>query len=273
MWSWIAAVVVLMVLGLGARLYWGENWVTLSGGETLALPYGLLQKILPSQAITHSLRVAMPALVLLAATAAVGLSGRSKRLTFAILLLVPLEMVLIGGSPWPPARTEVLDTEYTERIRENEGSGIVLDLPGAVGNTMATSRYFLFQTHTRAPVPYRPDARAMTSDLNGDPIFGLLALASEDRPNHRPSLLKRAQEGPALRPSSLWERGVRWIVVHRDLERGEQGTAFTEDLLTLLYGSPEVIGMKALYKTTPANTEIVPPAEWIDELTENSTKN
>ena len=271
MWSWIVAVFGLLVLGLGARLYWGEDWVTLSSGATLALPYGVLQEILPSQAITHSLRVAMPALVLLAATAAVGLRGRSHRLTCAVLLLVPLEMVLVGGSPWPPARTEVLDTEYTKRIRQQETSGIVLDLPGAVGNTMATSRYFLLQTHTRAPVPYRPDARAMTSDLNGDPTFGLLALASEYRPNHRPSLIQRAQEGMTLRPSSLWERGVRWVVVHRDLERGNQGTALTEALLTLLYGEPEVIGMKALYKTTPASTAIVPPAEWIIELTGNST--
>lgn len=266
-WSWMTAVVLLMVLGLGARLYWGTGWVTLSGGQTLALPYALLQELLPSQAITHSLRVAMPALVLIAAAAAVGLQGRSRRFTVGMLLVIPLEMVVLGGSPWPPARTEALDTTYTEHIRDQAEPGIVLDLPGAVGNTMATSRYFLFQTHTRAQVPYRPDARAMTSDLNGDPTFGLLALASENRPNHRPALVQRALEGQALSPASLWERGVRWIVVHRDLERGQQGTVFTERLLSELYGEPKVVGTKALYATTPANTSFVPPAEWIEELT------
>lgn len=268
--SWAAAIGMLLVLGLGARLYWGDNWVTVGEGQTLALPYAVLQDLLPSQAITHSLRVAMPAIVLLSAAAAIGLKNRPRRFILGALLIVPAEMILLGGSPWPPERTEALDTSYTQQIRGADTSGIVLDLPGAVGNTMATSRYFLFQAHTRSPVPYRPDARAMTSDLNGDPTFGLLALASENRPNHRPALLARAQQRQALRPGSLWERGVRWIVVHRDLERGQQGTAITEKILTELYGAPQVIGTKALYTTTPTNTEIVPPAEWIDVLTNAS---
>ena len=59
-------------------------------------------------------------------------------------------------------------------------------------------------------------------------------------------------------------------MVHRDLERGQQGTVITEKILTELYGAPQVIGTKALYTTTPTNTEIVPPAEWIDALTNAS---
>lgn len=272
-WPWIAATVLLITLGLGSRLYWGDGWVTLSGGQTLALPYALLQELLPSQAITHSLRIAMPAIALLAATAAVGLKGRSRSTTLWILFLVPVEMIVIGGSPWPPARTEVLDTTLADHIREQQEDGIVMDLPGAVGNTMATSRYFLFQTHTRKPVPYRPDARAMTSDLNGDPIFGLLALASETRSNHRPALIQRAEQRQLLRPASLWDRGVRWIVVHRDLERGQEGTQVSESILTELYGPPEVFGSKALYTTAPSSTQRAPDEAWISELIQASDSN
>tara|TARA_B100000519_G_scaffold178093_1_gene168162 strand:- start:96 stop:497 length:402 start_codon:yes stop_codon:yes gene_type:complete len=133
---------------------------------------------------------------------------------------------------------------------------------------MATSRYFLFQNHTHLPVPYRPDARAMTSDLNGDPSFALFALASERRPNHRPALVQRAEQRQALRPGSLWDRGVRWIVVHRDLERGQEGTAITEEILEALYGKPKVFATKAIFTVSPKGSEVAPRDAWIQRLSE-----
>ena len=108
----------------------------------------------------------------------------------------------------------------------------------------------------------------MTSDLNGDPTFALLALASERRPNHRPALLQRAEERQALRPRSLWDRGVRWIVVHRDLERGQEGTAITEEILEALYGKPEVFGTKAVYTTSPSGSEVIPSDDWLQKLSQ-----
>ncbi len=50
---------------------------------------------------------------------------------------------------------------------------------------------------------------------------------------------------------SLRVRGrIRWSVVHRELERGSQGTAETERLLAAWYGPPvEVRGTHAVWDT------------------------
>jgi hypothetical protein len=265
-WRWATAIGLLLVMGLGSRLYWGENWVTGQDGQTYMLPFEWLTNLLPPQAITHSLRVAMPALVLLGALAAVGLAARSKRATWALLLLVPIEMVWVGGSPWPPARTEALDSRAANFIASQANEGMVLDLPGAVGNTMSTSRYLVYQTLTRRPIPYRPDARGMTSSMLGDPTFALLALASENRPNHRPNLIRDVERIETLRIRSLQDRGVQWIVVHRDLERGEEHIALSEEILESLFGPPKVMGQKAIYKSAPLVAEMAPSGAWIEAL-------
>lgn len=265
-WRWGGAILLLLILGLGTRLYWGDNWVTGSAGQTYALPFHWLSQALPAQAITHSLRVAMPALVLLSGLAAVGLAGRSKRITLGVLLLVPMEMVLVGGSPWPPPRTDALDFRATEYIAQQPNQGLVLDLPGAVGNTMRTSQYLVFQSSSRRAIPYRPDARAVTSALLGDPTFALLALASENRPNHRPNLMRDVQRIKSLRVRSLADRNVQWIVVHRDLDQGNENTALTEEILKSLFGPPQVFGEKAIYKSAPLVTQKVPDGAWLKQL-------
>jgi hypothetical protein len=268
-WSWAITIVFLLIMGLGTRLYWGDGWVTGSAGQTYALPFQWLSQLLPAQAITHALRVAMPALVLLSAMAAAGLAARSRRITWAVLLLIPLEMILLGGSPWPPPRTESLDFRAAHYIAEQPNEGLVLDLPGAVGNTMRTSRYLVFQSETRRPIPYRPDARAMTSALLGDPSFALLALASENRPNHRPNLIRDVQRIQSLRTRSLADRGVQWIVVHRDLENGQENTAITEEILEQLFGPPQLFGSKAVYKSAPLMPKWAPSEAWLKILGAN----
>lgn len=265
-WRWAGAILVLLILGLGTRLYWGDDWVTGGAGQTYALPFHWLVQVLPAQAVTHSLRVAMPALVLLGGLAAVGLAGRSKRITLGVLLLVPMEMVLVGGSPWPPPRTDALDFRATEYIAQQPNQGLVLDLPGAVGNTMRTSQYLVFQSSSRRAIPYRPDARAVTSALLGDPTFALLALASENRPNHRPNLVRDVQRIKSLRARSLADRGVQWIVVHRDLDQGSENTVLTEEILQSLFGPPQVFGEKAVYKSAPLVTEKAPNEAWLKQL-------
>jgi hypothetical protein len=265
-WAWAIAIVFLLIMGLGTRLYWGEGWVTGSAGHTYSLPFQWLSQILPAQAITHALRVAMPALVLLSARAAVGLAGRSKRFTFSVIALIPLEMIALGGSPWPPPRTAILDFTAAEYIAQQPNQGAVLDLPGAVGNTMRTSSYLVFQSQTQRPIPYRPDARAMTSALVGDPTFALFALASEHRPNHRPNLIRDVQRITRLRTRSLADRGVQWIVVHRDLEQGQENTALTETMLEKLFGPPKVFGTKAVYKSAPLMPELALNEAWLQAL-------
>jgi hypothetical protein len=175
-------------------------------------------------------------------------------------------MIALGGSPWPPPRTAILDFTAAEYIAQQPNQGAVLDLPGAVGNTMRTSSYLVFQSQTQRPIPYRPDARAMTSALVGDPTFALFALASEHRPNHRPNLIRDVQRITRLRTRSRADRGVQWIVVHRDLEQGQENTALTETMLEKLFGPPKVFGTKAVYKSAPLMPELALNEAWLQAL-------
>jgi hypothetical protein len=264
--SWFAAIGVLLVLGLGARLSFNGSWVELSSGATLALPYAFLQKLLPSEALTHSLRVAMPALVLLAVLAAASLSRWTRNHTLLVLAWIPFEMVVIGGSPWPPERTNPLETSYIQHIQEQDTHGVVLDLPGAVGNSMATSRYLVLQSKHRLPIPYKPDARASTSALMGDPTLALLALASEPRPNHRTTLLQAVSQRQKLRASSLYDRGIRWIVVHEYLDQPPEAQQVTHDILEALYGAGKRFDQSVVYNVSPTNREVDTKEEWLESL-------
>jgi hypothetical protein len=106
----------------------------------------------------------------------------------------------------------------------------------------------------------------MTSSMLGDPTFALLALASENRPNHRPNLIRDVERIETLRIRSLQDRGVQWIVVHRDLERGEEHIALSEEILESLFGPPKVMGQKAIYKSAPLVAEMAPSGAWIEAL-------
>jgi hypothetical protein len=168
------------------------------------------------------------------------------------VVVVGLEMLFVGQSPWPKTMTERLDTEAAVYIadspEDSEARG-VLDLPGAVGNTMATSRYLVYQAYHRRPIPYRPDARASTSALLGSSTFVPMVVASEWREEHRGSLVQAADNLSRVSPRELADRGIRWVVVHRSLDRGQENVAQTEAYLEALYGKPRILGDKAVYST------------------------
>lgn len=263
-----AACMLSLSVALGPHLFYGGDWVLDAAGRRYALPYRFLQQLLPPQAITHSLRLAMPGIVGISALAAAGLRGVSPRLGAAAALGVALEMVTLGGSPWPVARTPALDTAAQEWIRqqpvERAGGRViatVLDLPGAVGNTMTTSRYLPLQAVHRRPIPYRPDARAATSALIRAKAFKPLALASEIRPEQRALLLPVVTGLTRLDREDLRRLGVQWVVVHRELERGQENIAWTEDLLTRMYGEPRVFGDHAVYRVAGEGLVWLGPAD------------
>ncbi len=245
-----AAALVVMGLALGPWLFFDGAWVTLENGSRLALPYKALEAALPPQALTHSLRLGMTGIAAVAALAAAGLAGRHPAWISGAMGVVILEMVLLGGTPWPPERTEPLPTSAAEFIATQEigDRAVVFDLPGAVGDTMATSRYLALQTVHGRPLPYRPDARGATSSLNACATALPLLLASEHRPEHRRMLEGPVQKVTALDAAELALYGVDWIAVHRDLERGAERIEATEVLLQRLLGDPKVFGPVALYR-------------------------
>ena len=259
-WGFAAGGFVAVLFSLGPWLFWDGTWLELQG-RRFAMPYQLLELLIPGQAITHSLRLAVPGLAVVAALASAGLLGLGLRPLLAGLGALALDMLWLGGPAWPLARTPVLDLDAAEAIASTVPAShgdLVLDLPGAVEGSMATSRYLVYQTAHGRPLPYRPDARASSASLLGSDAFTLMAAASETRPSHQVMLVRAAKGIRTLKREDLVQRGVQFVVVHRELERGDQDVAATEELLTLLYGEPEVHGDHAVYAVAGTGTVRVP---------------
>ncbi len=253
-WGVGAAALVSLCLALGPWLFVAGDYVELAG-HRVPLPYRLLQAVLPDTAITHPLRLAVPGLALMGALAAAGVARwRWGSLAAAAALA---DVLLLGGAPRPAAVTPPLDDEVYQFIAEQPPVGpagsraIVLDLPAAVGDTMATSRYLFAQTVHGRPIPYGPDPRAGNSTLASVSSLLPLLLVSSSRPEERAWMLPRTVGLARLDPQELVDFGLQWVVVHRELDRGGQGIAVTEDLLTRLFGEPRVFGLHALYAVEP----------------------
>ena len=267
---WLLGVLPAAALSLGPWLWWGGDWVAAGPGMRYALPFAWVQGFLPGAAATHAQRVGMPVVLVGIAVAAVGADGlarrwasRAPRLPVLALFGALLVADHLGEAPWPLARSPVVDLGLHAELgarpavppdpREPERGtpDAILDLPTEVGATMATSRYLVYQTASGLPIPYRPDARAGTSSLLNVPAFVALALPGIAREEHLTPLRKILALQSTLDVDSLRVRGrIRWIVVHRELERGSQGTAETERLLAAWYGPPiEVRGTHAVWDT------------------------
>jgi hypothetical protein len=205
------------------------------GGYRLRLPWWALQRIAPGLAITHPLRLAVPALVVVAALAAVGASRLlNGRIAFLMVPLVLVDGLMFSGAPWPvplaPAAPPLALTQL-------EGSGGVLDLPPEAGPTMTTSRYLWWQTAHGKPIPYAPDVRALTSSLFEDVAFRKLAVFATVRADHE-GRTKLPWPGPGEgRPMSLLYKGMRWIVVHPEID--PDAAAATEASLRSTLGPPK----------------------------------
>jgi hypothetical protein len=210
--------VLSLTLGLGALLYWGGAFVHV-GGVYFSLPFGWLQKLLPDLAITHPLRLSIGAQALACALAGVALADRPRWVPVAAVAVM-LETALASPARWPLPTAPTAVPPLYARIAEDADPRAVLDLPPELGTTMATSRYFWYQTVHRRPVPYTPDARAGST---GDPnTFALLP--GGPSPGKGP--------GPPRPLGPIGARRLRevygWVVLHVDLaERITGGDKFT----------------------------------------------
>jgi hypothetical protein len=249
------------LLSLGPYLWWHGDWLTPSPGVRLGLPFQLLQGVLPSSAATHAQRVGLPVLAVVAALAGAGATRLPRRASWVLLPAIAIDALL--AAPWPLARAPALDTtlhaslgarpaDAAEADREHRvASTMVLDLPAEVDGTMATSRYLVYQTASGLPIPYRPDARAGTASLLGMQAFDVLAAPSLYRPEHREAVRNLVAQLRDVDLSGFGQR-VRWIVVHRELDRGTQGIAAIEAQLVAWFGAPEVVGTHAAWDTRNA---------------------
>jgi hypothetical protein len=249
-----AGVLPATVLSLGAYLWWGGAWVELGGGR-IALPFAWLTWLLPDAGSTHAQRLVWPALAVVSALAARGVATLAPAPRYAFSGLVVIDLLL--ASPWPLARVDALDTTAHANLAKQAkveraaaiaaGSALpaigVLDLPAEAGNTMATSVYLLYQTVSGLPIPYRPDARGGTSSAYGLQAFNVLYAPSATRPEQAEALRTELAGQTGIDIGSLQTKGgIRWIVLHRELERGRGDVAILQAQLEDWFGVGEEAG-------------------------------
>lgn len=244
---WGVVALVSMVLGLGPYLWWDEAWVK-AGGRLLLLPFGMMQRLVPELAITHPLRLSVGAQVLVPVLAAAALVGRGRLLAAVAAVALTAETVALSVAPWPvPVSPTEVPSIYKE-IGASADPRAVLDLPAEVGTTMATSRYFWFQTVHHHPVPYKPDARAGST---GDPLtFG-----------YWPQSVGPAGlgSGPGrsldrLGPTELAHlRTVYgWVVLHLELDARLPSRGRIAALLEDALGAGEVVEGRQVWRLPPS---------------------
>jgi len=221
---WGLAAAVCLTCALGPYLYWGDGWL-LADGARLRLPWWALQKLAPGLAVTHPLRLAVPALAIVAGLAALG-ADRLGRWKWAAVAAVLLDGLLLSGAPWPIPTADATPPAVYEQIRRERGEPIewgVLDLPTDAGATMATSRYLFWQSAHRLPIPYGPDARASTCRLLLYPPFRALAALCRRRPDEHARLNLRSAGPGNHHPAQLQRAGIRYIVLHHDIDPSVTG--------------------------------------------------
>ncbi|HJN75027.1 MAG TPA: hypothetical protein QGF58_13955 [Myxococcota bacterium] len=238
-WKWWPSIIVCIAFALGPYIYVKE-----AGILPYRLPWWLVQSFAPGLAMTHPLRLAVPALALVAGLAGLGahrLTTRWPRVLPVLLALVAIDGLVVSGAPWPMERAPAEIPAVYEHIARDLGSERavgVLDLPTDAGYTMATSRYLYWQSSHHLPIVYAPDARSSTSSLLRTQFFRELAGTSERRADEAMHIITVV---PHTRPEWMaqqaYDVGVRWIVLHRSMAQPE-----VEPLLESWMGPGTVVG-------------------------------
>ncbi|MAY82309.1 MAG: hypothetical protein CL930_16205 [Deltaproteobacteria bacterium] len=234
---WAIAAIVSLLMGLGPMLYWGD-WVQV-GGRAVTLPFYWMQVVLPDVAITHPLRLSVGGQIIVAVLAAGGVASLSSRIVAPIIgLVVGLESVIMAPVQWPvPTSTAAIPDIY-----EGIPDGAVLDLPGSVGKTMATSQYFWFQTRHGRPIPYSPNARLDSCrDLDVQSAFTDPYVRQSE---HR--VVEHPAKGPDLYQKHLSTKYAA-IVLHTNLEARAGLPSDYEPVLTTVFGPPQIDGERKVW--------------------------
>jgi hypothetical protein len=220
-------------VGLGPLLFVGD-WVKV-GGSAVSLPFYWAQLVLPDVAITHPLRLSIGGQIIAVVLAAGGVAslGRAWILPVASLALVT-ESLMWSPGPWPVPTSDATIPSVYAAI---EAEGPVLDLPGSVGATMATSRYFWNQTAHGRGIPYSPNVRLDSArDLEVQSAFTDPHLRQSEQ-----RVVEDPAKGPDLYQKALAKRYAA-IVLHKDLEARAQLKSDYTPVLTAVFGPPTIDG-------------------------------
>ncbi|MEC7987870.1 MAG: hypothetical protein VX278_22070 [Myxococcota bacterium] len=158
---WSILAIFSLLMGMGSYLWFDGEWVRLSDGQLLSLPFDWLRQLLPQIAITHPLRLSIGAQALFSAFSAIGFAYLCRKASlprvtiFGVIGIILYEGLFTSSAHWPiPTSSASISSVY-----QKSDSRAVLDLPAEVGTSMQTSRYFWYQTLHQSPIPYTPDVR------------------------------------------------------------------------------------------------------------------
>lgn len=230
-------------LSLGVYLWYDGAWVEWKPNGRWLLPFGALIELFPSAGSTHAQRFVAPALALVAGLAGAGTARLGRGVIFAAALVLADQL---WNAPWPLPRAPALDGAAHTALRG--GEGIVLDLPGEVGMSMATSRYLVYQAFSERPIPYRPDARANTAAFLGRGWFSRLRAADAPTAQLRASLLEEAARNEEEPRRAMKAAGVGAIVLHPELDRGSGAVEELRGVLEGWLGPGRRVGTHELWE-------------------------
>lgn len=178
----------------------------------------------------------MPALAIVSGLAALGAERLLGRRGWLLAIVVGLDGLLISGAPWPVANTPSTPPSIYAHVTADAGDSRlgVLDLPTDAGATMRTSRYLYWQTAAHhQPISYAPDARANTASLSSVPAFQALAVLCRRRADEQ---IGSPPSGASTNPRTLRRHGIRWLVLHPDVDPETFGVL--QETLTSQLGKP-----------------------------------
>jgi len=212
----LTALIACLFCALGPYLYFGDSWVTLSGAK-LRLPWWYLQQNIPALAITHPLRIGVPALAIVAAAAGAALNNlRVAQFQNLIIPAIFVDSLLLCGAPWPLETAPGEIPSIYEEIKNDPRTVGVLDLPTDSKATMEVSRYLYWQSEHKKPIPYSPDVRASTSSLLRYQSFRYLASLCNRRSDEDQKLGLRNQH--QVSPKELISAKIGWVVLHKNID-------------------------------------------------------
>jgi hypothetical protein len=257
--GWALGAFCCFVLALGPYLFVGGSYLQIAD-RWVALPFATLADWgLGMDRVAHPYRFAVPLglCVAMLASLAIANSRRPALWAGALLTVHAVEVCALSPAEFPlPTSSAAIPAVYASISTE----GAVIDLPASL-QVLDRSRYNLYQTQHRRPIPYglndpTPEALALNP-------LGRLLIDTERTPLRTLEPVLPVLELEVAR--RLWlEEGFAAIVVHHDLYPAARDVPIVQ-LLELLLGPGERVEDATWFSLEVAAAEAPAPADPPDD--------
>ena len=239
---WLLPIGATTLLALGPFLWHDGDFVRTNDGDLIALPFRALLGL--GVVMDHPLRFISGAVTVLAVVADVGCRQLETRvplsitgLTVSMAALIGIEQLALAPNVWPIQTSDGTVPAVYEQL---DGTGAVIDLPAARGQSIATNRYLYWQGMHGKPIPYPHKVGPDLPTMN--PALRKWADLSRDMPRtaNDPGRLTD-NEDMTTAVSKLVRSGFRWVVLHPELLLDERTALKHRTALETQLGPPQEI--------------------------------